>query len=118
MHFYTKVEAEKFANKHCPPGWDADVFQNMGWHVSFKKGLISVIPSLDADFRLRFFAMIAEDSDSPGTGGALWSEGDTAYSDTVLGAAELEFMKMKENANRIRCLLSEVESSVYRSLVS
>lgn len=42
MSYKTKAEAEKAAKRDCPRGWKIRVWENIGWHVSYENGPLSI----------------------------------------------------------------------------
>jgi len=89
MAYATREEARDVGRELCPDGWKFRVWDNIGWHVSWRKGPVCVHENVDYSF----IALISPDPNECGSGGPWTSK---TASDTVLVAAAAEIAAFRD----------------------
>lgn len=97
MSYSTQDEALAVGKELCPEGWSFRVWDNIGWHVCWRKGPISVYEGVDYTFH----ALIAPYPDECESGGE-WTSSSHAASILEAAAAEIAVFRKYVQAQQQR----------------
>ncbi len=106
--FDTKEEAKEAASKALlglPDGWDADIYENFGWHIVIYYGRISVHNTIDN----KYYALISDSIKDTRVGGK-WTRNVKSF-DTPSKAIQATISELKSFVNDYAVILDEVKES-------
>lgn len=72
---HTKAEAEAIGAemlRDLGKGWSLYVHENLGWHVTAKRGSISVSPSFYREGKPTYFALMSSEKNVANSGAMVW----------------------------------------------
>ena len=95
-----KVQSKKMGAM-LPPGWKEEITSNLGWHVSYTKGNITVSFSESLAREKPYHALIA-DAGQCGYGMAFLSSSSCLTAATPAEAIRLELKRMEEKAAELK----------------
>lgn len=121
MNFNSEREAQAFGRKIKKKlkgkGWKIRVWENLGWHVAWHLGRVSLYPSQYSDGPVKYHTLISDNDDSLGSGACMWTRNNYSEDPNEVVRQDLQYcLEVASDAIRglkdVQKILKDYEKNV------